>query len=236
MSIQVEHKAKWLRFYGPLVDPLEVGKYCRECLEESRRKGKPSEKAMNCWKIIARFEEDRWNDVWSWIKEIVEKYPRLTGELTRNVLIIYFQSGRQEMWRFREKMINDWCERRLLPFKGSYFIPYRRGGAYYDSRFGPWRTWRAEYYDLTGELKEKAEKINAICPYDGAVLEKKGNKLECPLCGFKIPLNVVYEVLEYGLAEYELKSGPRAMKIYRVKLISNNRIEVIEYNPCSTST
>ncbi len=232
MSVRMEIHGKWTRFYGPQVDPIEVRKYCSECMSDSKRLGKPSEKAMNCWKIMARFDEDRRNDILMWIEDIIARYPKLTGELTNNILIIYFQSGREEMWEFRKFMIKDWCKRGLLPYKGSFFIPYRRGGAYYDKDFGPWRVWRVEYYDLTGELKEKVMKTVAICPYDGAIMEKQGNKLECPLCGFKIPLNVLYEVFEYGEAEYEMKSGPYKNKIYRVRKISEDRIGVEELNPC----
>ncbi len=233
MGIHIEISGKWTRFYGPKADPSEVRRYCRECIEESRGIGRPSEKAMSCWKIVARFDEDRRNDVMNWVEEVVGKYPGLTGELTNNILIVYFQNGREEMWRFREAMIKEWCNRGLLPYKNSYFIPYRRGGAYYDKDFGPWRTWKAEYYDLTGELKRKVETITAICPYDGAIMEEQGSKLQCPLCGFKIPLNILYEVLEYGKVEYELKSGPYRNKIYHVELVAEDRIEVKELNPCS---
>ncbi len=233
MNIYIEVSGKWTRFYGPKADPSDVRRYCRRCIEESRRLRRPSEKAMNCWKIVARFDESRRDDVMDWVEEVVGKYPRLTGELANNILIIYFQRGREEMWRFREAMIKEWCSRGLLPYKDSYFIPYRRGGAYYDKDYGPWRVWKAEYYDLTGELKRKIETITAICPYDGAIMEKQGSKLQCPLCGFKIPLNVLYEVLEYGEAEYELKSGPYRNKIYRVELVVGDRIEIKELNPCS---
>ncbi len=236
MNLRVEQSGKWSRFYGFLVDPATVKEYCLRCREESRKIGRPSSRAMNCWKIVARFDPDRREDVWKWLENAAETYPWLTGELTDGILILFFQKGRSEMWRFREYMIGEWCKRGLLPYRGSYFIPYRRGGVYYDSEYGPWRTWKVEYYDLTGELKRKAESINAICPYDGAIMEKHGNKLQCPLCSFKIPLNVLYEVLEFGQAEYELKSGPYKNKIYRIKAIDKDRVEALEYSPCSNSS
>ena len=136
-----ERKGKWIRFYGPKADPQEIAEVCKKCKQESL-KGKPSSIAMNCWKIVIEFEEKKRKMVEEWIKDAIKKYPKLTGEFSNdNVLILYFQSGWNSMWKFREYMVNEWCRRGLLPVKGRYFIPYRRGGSYYDSKFGSWRYW-----------------------------------------------------------------------------------------------
>ena len=226
-----ERKGKWIRFYGPKANPQEIAEVCKKCKQESL-KGKPSSIAMNCWKIVIEFEEEKRKMVEEWIKDAIKKYPKLTGELSNdNVLILYFQSGWNSMWKFREYMVNEWCIRGLLPVKGRYFIPYRRGGSYYDSKFGSWRYWGKNYYSDKVDYSLVNE-VKAECPYDGALLEWDNTKLICPLCGLVIPLGVIYEVLENGVAEYEVKSGPRSGKIYRVALM-DKRLIVEEVNPCS---
>lgn len=227
----VEKVGKWRRFYGSKVDPRRVAEICRRCRLESSRDNRPSIIAMNCWKIVAAFEPEKRGLVESWLIDAARFYEMLTGELSDdNVLIIYFQNGWKDMWSFREYMIKEWCRRDILPVNNRYFIPYRRGGSYYDPEFGSWRFWGKNYYSDRIDY-DKAQVLKAECPHDGAILEWRGSKMICPLCGLKVPLGVVYEVLENGIAEYEVRTGARAGEIYRVSL-ADERLNIVRVEPC----
>ncbi len=229
-NLRIERRGKWVMFYGPAVNPKDVAGYCQDCRSSVLNSKRPSSHTLNCWKIVVELEDEKRNKVIEWLGRAAEFYNELTGQLSDdNILILYFQKGWKYMWSFREFMIKEWCSLKILPLKSRYFIPYRRGGSYYDSILGSWRYWYVNYVD--SRLREKASRLKAECPFDGAILEWSNSKLLCPLCGLLVPLGVLFEVLENGVAEYEVKSGPRKGSILRVQL-HGNVLEIREVRPC----
>ncbi len=213
---------------------FDIASYCRDCRRESRERDRPPEKAMECWKIIVELPLNKDIDYNSVLARSIEcsgcwiEYR--VGE--EKYIAIVTCRGWKAMWSVREKLINELYGGLRVTDKP--YLPYRRGGSYYDREYGPWRLWARDYYPDRLPI-ETIDSLKIICPSDGGVMEYRGKGYKCVLCGFYIPDTIIYEVIENGVADYRPLHGAYSGCVYRLFYKGVDRIVVtIRYHPRRT--
>jgi len=138
----------WTYFSGKNAQVSE----CLRCEKEVKEGGRPGSLAMNCWKLLAfPSTPEKLDSIKEYLSEYVERFPLTHGKWSnqlsggRYVVVWYFVS-KNDMWRSRELITKEWVELGILPIEESYYLPYQRGGDYYEPMFGHWRTWGYKYY------------------------------------------------------------------------------------------
>jgi hypothetical protein len=152
-------KEYWTYFSGenaPIIN-------CSRCMEEVKENGRPGSLAMNCWKLLSfPSSTEKLNLIKEYLSEYVKRFPSTHGKWSnrasegRYVVVWYFGS-KEEMWEARELITKEWTKSGILPIEGSYYLPYQRGGNYYEPELGHWRTWGYKYYS---NLKINPENVS----------------------------------------------------------------------------
>jgi|GEM_PF-6279073 len=202
-----------------------VREYCLLCRRESRGLGKPSPRAMDCWKIIIEVDGSYGEHLVDLVKGYLGEYRGCWAEYRFSddrLIMLVICRGWSVMWGFREKLINDLLGAGILD---KPYLPYRRGGSYYDREYGPWRLWARDYYPERLPVIEIGSAMS-ICPFDGAVMEYTGRGLKCGLCGLYIPETMLYEVLENGVGEYVPRQGFYRDRVFILKYMGSDRFVV----------
>ncbi len=213
---------KWVIIPSNKICVEDIREYCSSCRRETRELGKPSLKAMDCWKIIVSLDTEKFSkaldiirdiieDAWCWIEYSVNEEEGIAITTCRKW---------STMWSVREQLINKFLEERLI---AKPYLPYRRGGNYYDRDYGPWRLWAIRYYPEKLPVTNIAS-IKTLCPHDGALMEYTGKGLKCMLCGLYIPETTIYETIENGVSEYRPRTGLYKEKIYILRYIGADKI------------
>jgi hypothetical protein len=216
---------------------------CAYCHKEVKELQKPGLTAMNCWKLLALSENEKEHrKIRDWLYENYEKY-KLAGKWLPSargdaftVFVLYFLS-KEDMWLIRKKLVEEFIERRILPLRGSFYLPYQRGGDYYEPKFGPWRTWCVKYHPELVKIRfEDLESL--ICPFCNEKLRYiRRGKLgfygcrAYPACKFMLPELHLFEVVSDGYAEYEIygEKGGLKGRIFSLHL-EDKRVKISEVN------
>ncbi len=207
------------------VNEEEIAGYCKLCREESRRLGKPSPRAMDCWKVIIEVEAGKVGGVLGVVENIVSGCRECWAEYRvrgDNAVFIIVVRGWKLMWDIRGKLVEELYARRVID---KPYLPYRRGGSYYEPDYGPWRRWSLSYYPEHLSLHDPSS-ASIVCPNDGALMEYTGKGFRCMFCGLYIPETVLYEAVENGEAEYAPRQGAHKGRVYRVRYGGSGRFIV----------
>ena len=221
----MERKSKWSLILPEGLEEYDVVSYCRSCRRESREYGKPSIKAMNCWKIIVEAYIEFKDQVIGFVKENIKSYNNCWAQyrvLGDGFILLINCRGWRNMWDLRSKLIDDLMKQGVID---KPYLPYRRAGGYYDSNFGPWRLWARDYYPDKLRITNIVH-ARSICPFDGAIMEFTGKGLKCGLCGLFIPETLLYEAVENGIAEYVPKQGFYRDKVFILRYVGSDRFIV----------
>ncbi|WFO75055.1 hypothetical protein J4526_08265 [Desulfurococcaceae archaeon MEX13E-LK6-19] len=224
-------KDDWIRIYPQGLNEDAVKNYCRECREETKEQGKPSPKAMNCWKTVYEVEyEDLFTKALDKAKKIVletkhcwleaRKPDEYTGRKGAIIIVCW---DHNEFRETRRKIIEEYMKEQLIE---EPYLPYRRGGNYYDKEYGPWRLWALKYYPEKLPVQDIIE-LKIVCPNDSTPMEREAKGFKCGLCGLYIPETIIYEAIELGEAEYKVKTGFHKNNVYTLKYRPPDRVEIV---------
>lgn len=220
--------------YGEL-NSKAVREYCRSCREESLRLGKPSLKAMNCWKI---FYETLYEDMYSRALRIAVEVVKKKSRCWIESRVPDEYSGRSGAviivcWDYREFMdVKNVLEETYYREKlvDEPYLPYRRGGNYYDKEYGPWRLWAIKYYPEKLPVQEILD-LKIVCPNDGTPMDREVRGFKCGLCSLYVPDTIIYEAIELGKAVYKVKAGYHRNTIYVLEYKPPNKIAMTRRHP-----
>ncbi len=219
------NKSKWLLILPKGIREYEVASYCKSCREESRELGRPSPKAMDCWKIIIDANTEHRDLVIGLVRDYVNVYRECWAQyrdLEDKFILLINCRGWKNMWDLRNKLIDDLMKQGVID---KSYLPYRRAGGYYDNSFGPWRLWARDYYPDKLRITDIVH-ARSICPFDGAIMEFTGKGLKCGLCGLFVPETLLYEAVENGIAEYVPKQGFYRDKVFILRYVGSDRFIV----------
>mgnify|MGYP000306503453 CR=1 FL=1 len=208
----------------------EVMSYCKSCKEESRELSMPSPKAMDCWKIIIESNIEYMDLVIGIVKDYINMYKECWAQyrvLDDKIFILINCRGWRNMWEFRSRLIDYLMKHGIID---KPYLPYRRGGSYYDKDYGPWRLWARDYYTDRLPIADMVH-ARSICPFDGAIMEFTGKGLKCGLCGLFVPETLLYEAVENGIAEYVPKQGFYRDKVFILRYVGSDRF-IVEPKKC----
>jgi len=218
-------KSKWLLILPKGAREYEVASYCKSCKEESRELGRPSPKAMDCWKIIVDANTKYRDLVIGLVRDYVNVYRECWAQyrdLEDKFILLINCRGWKNMWDLRSKLIDDLMKQGVID---KPYLPYRRAGGYYDTCFGPWKLWARDYYPDKLRITDIVH-ARSICPFDGAIMEFTGRGLKCGLCGLFVPETLLYEAVENGIAEYVPKQGFYRDKVFILRYVGSDRFIV----------
>ncbi|RLG84490.1 MAG: hypothetical protein DRO40_01140 [Thermoprotei archaeon] len=223
-------RRQWKLITPKTISEDSIREYCRQCIEETKRLNKPSSKAMDCWKIVYVTDDpEELSKVVRVVEKIIEKSGECWAEYREPDIytgsegsVIIICKGWRNMWALREDLIKTLIDIGVLT---KYYIPYRRGGNYYDKYFGPWRLWALRYYPERLPIRELAS-AKAICPNDGTPMDFEKKGLLCGLCNLYIPETTLFEAIENGEADLRIKQGFHKDEVYRVKYFGGERFIV----------
>ncbi len=221
----MKKRSTWKIILPPHSNEESIRQYCRSCREGTSRENRPSEKAMNCWKIIVELDSSYENTLVKIVNELVQHYRDCWSEYRvhdNKVTLLIICRGWKRMWLFRKELINKLVSKNILD---TPFLPYRRGGSYYDRDYGPWRLWAKNYYPEKLPLVEISNG-KAVCPNDGSPMEYTGKGLLCSFCSLFIPETLLFEAIENGEAEYRPHTGIHKSNVYRIKYLGIDRFSI----------